>query len=111
ALSGFTVYLDANNNKKKDGNERSTTTDGSGHYRFTNLSAGTYQIRVVLKPGYRQTKPSDNGGHTVNLGNGQNLDDRGFGVTRRASISGTVFRDGDHDGKFDSSESGLGGRK
>jgi hypothetical protein len=46
-MSGVTVYIDANNNGQLDSGETSTTTDGSGNYSFTGLTAGTYSIAAV----------------------------------------------------------------
>ena len=37
--------------------EPSTTTDASGLYAFTNLSAGTYVVRQVLPQGWVQVAP------------------------------------------------------
>ncbi len=60
-LQGFVVYLDANGNNQLDSGEASTTTDAYGDYSFADLLAGTYKVREVLKPGWRQTtaNPAD----------------------------------------------------
>jgi uncharacterized protein (DUF2141 family) len=110
-LPGFTVFIDQNHNGRRDGGERMTVTNGAGEYRFSNLAAGDYLVRVELMPGYRQTKPSGRGGQAVSLKAGQNVTDRGFGVTRRASIAGTVFRDSNRNGRLDAGEAGLPARK
>src|SRR6266516_2192680 len=40
ALSGWTVYLDRNQNRRRDSNESFRTTDSSGRYTFTGLAPG-----------------------------------------------------------------------
>jgi len=61
-LSNWTVFLDANQNGTLDRGEQTATTDTSGHYAFTNLTAGTYFVDEVPLPGYTQTSP---GGSTT----------------------------------------------
>ena len=58
ALAGWTVYLDRNQNRRRDSNEVSRTTDSSGHYTFSNVAPGTYYVAAVPKPGYVQTSPT-----------------------------------------------------
>ena len=65
-LAGWTIYLDANDNKTLDedgdgvyeaGEEHFTTTNANGEYAFTGLSGGVYHVREVLQSGYQQTFP------------------------------------------------------
>ena len=56
-LIRWTIY-DSNNNGTRESGEPVTTTDQSGAYQFTNLSAGTYVIREVMQPGFFQTAPA-----------------------------------------------------
>ena len=56
-LSGWTVYLDQNQNSLLDTGEASTTTNSNGDYSFKNLTPGTYTVGEVLQPGWRQTYP------------------------------------------------------
>ncbi|MDY3559962.1 Ig-like domain-containing protein [Gemmata sp. JC673] len=57
-VSGVTVYLfDGSNNLLA-----TTTTDWSGHYAFSGLSAGSYQVQFV-KPGGYTFSPKDQGGN------------------------------------------------
>ena len=44
-LSGWQVYLDANNNASPDPGESVATTDAAGNYSFANLPAGPYHVR------------------------------------------------------------------
>lgn len=47
AWTGATVFLDANDNGLLDAEEASTVTDGAGLFAFTDVSAGTYRLRVA----------------------------------------------------------------
>src|SRR5690349_11331010 len=58
ALAGWTIYLDADHDNKFDAGEPSTVSAANGTYSFTNLSAGTYLVGAVIKPGWKQTSPS-----------------------------------------------------
>jgi subtilase family serine protease len=57
-LAGWTVYIDANHNGKLDSGEVSTTTNSSGYWSIMSLPAGTYQVRIVPKSGWKLTDPS-----------------------------------------------------
>jgi hypothetical protein len=82
ALGGWVAYVDRNNNRKPDAGEPRATTDGKGHYRLAGLAAGRYVVRLVLQPGWQQSKPPAGGPLLVDLAAGQILSDRGFGVRR-----------------------------
>ncbi|MFM7437007.1 MAG: Calx-beta domain-containing protein, partial [Snowella sp.] len=56
-LSGWTVYLDSNNNNQLDTGETSTQTDTNGNYNFTNLRPGTYNVAQIIQTGWQQTYP------------------------------------------------------
>src|SRR5262249_15172805 len=51
-LSGWTIFLDTNNNGVLNGSEPRTTTDSSGNYFFFNLPVGTYHVREVQQAGW-----------------------------------------------------------
>jgi protocatechuate 3,4-dioxygenase beta subunit len=55
---GVTVFFDTNNNGQLDQGERSAVTDASGNYRFDNVGAGTYHIRVVVPSGANAVGPT-----------------------------------------------------
>ena len=61
-LSGWTVFLDSNDNNIPEASEQKRTTDANGAYSFADLFApATYNVREVLKPGFVQTIPGTGG--------------------------------------------------
>ncbi|TRU88111.1 MAG: hypothetical protein EWV76_09640 [Microcystis novacekii Mn_MB_F_20050700_S1] len=56
-LSGWTVYLDSNNNNQLDTGETSTQTNANGDYTFNNLRPGNYTVAQVVQNGWKQTYP------------------------------------------------------
>ncbi len=69
AMSGITVYLDANNNGSRDAGEAFITTTATGDYTFSALANGTYRVRQVTPAGYINAGPSG-GVYTINIING-----------------------------------------
>lgn len=59
-LSGWVIYVDANNNGQKDSGELSATTDSSGNYTISNIPLGSYYIREVNQTGWTETWPYHN---------------------------------------------------
>lgn len=57
-LSGWRIYIDANDNGVLDNEEVSTLTDNNGNYTFTDLEPDMYIIREVSQAGFSQTYPS-----------------------------------------------------
>ncbi|MBD2168527.1 putative Ig domain-containing protein [Calothrix membranacea FACHB-236] len=67
-LAGVSIYLDANNNGKLDPGEPIQVTakdnpntpniDETGEYEFNNLSPGTYIVREIVPPDFKQTFPT-----------------------------------------------------
>lgn len=113
-ISGRTVYIDADNDSILDAGEKSTTTNASGVYTLSNLSAGTYKVREIVPGGWSQTFPTNNFGLNVTITTGQNATGKNFLVkqntTTTGSISGFVYNDLDGDGVKDTNESGVSGR-
>jgi hypothetical protein len=71
ALSGWTIFIDADNDRVLDAGERRFTTDAAGNFRFGDLAAGTYNFRVVLQSGWTQTLPASPASLAVTLTAGQ----------------------------------------
>jgi hypothetical protein len=57
SLPGWVVYLDQNQNRRRDANEWWRLTDSAGRYTFGGLEPGTYYVAEELRPGYAQTAP------------------------------------------------------
>ena len=53
-LSGWTIYVDYDNDGQLDGNEPSDVTDANGAYTITGITPGTYKVREVLQNGWTQ---------------------------------------------------------
>ncbi|EAZ89108.1 SdrD B-like domain-containing protein [Crocosphaera chwakensis] len=141
-LSG-TVYEDDNNNGVLDIGESgiadvtlelyqgmtlvdTTTTDANGNYTFTDVAAGTYEIREVQPstyldgtdsyvPGMDQwdSPPTVNNdsiiGTFTTTPDGLDITGNNFGELSPGNISGTVYRDLNNNAVKDPSESGFSG--
>ncbi len=57
AIAGAIVYVDLNRNSVRDAGEPTSTTGSDGAYSFTNLLAGSYQVRAEVPPGRVPTGP------------------------------------------------------
>jgi uncharacterized protein (DUF2141 family) len=111
-LSGWTIYLDMNNNGILDDGDISTTTKSGGGYRFTGLTAGTYHVREVQKSGWVSTYPSTTASsdkYDIHLAVGQIVKKKDFGNFMLGSISGMKFEDKNGNKKKDANETGLPG--
>ena len=80
-LPGWMLYIDHNKSGKLDKGDDWTLSDSKGNYRFFNLPAGTYVVRIVQQAKYRQTAPSG-GFHTITLGAGGTVSNKNFGEKR-----------------------------
>jgi len=92
-LSGWTVYLDVNENGQPDAEEPTTITDQNGEYQIVDVPPGQYMVREVLRSGWRQTLPGD-GGYEVLLAGGEIVDGIDFG--NREVGSATTIEVGEH---------------
>jgi RHS repeat-associated protein len=77
-LPNWTVYLDSNNNGRRDPGEPFTTTDADGNYSFTNLAPGNYVVADERQPGWLQTAPTT-GSYALTVAAGQVLAGIDFG--------------------------------
>ncbi len=112
-LSGWTIYLDANDNGALDTDEASTTTNTSGNFRFSGLAAGTYHVREVAQDGWGQTTPAS-GVYDVTLAPGEKLGAKNkdrlvFSNFEYGSIAGIKYEDMNYNGKKDVNEPTLAG--
>jgi serine-aspartate repeat-containing protein C/D/E len=104
-LANWQLYLDLNNNNRLDINEPSRLTNSQGNYTFANLPAGTYQVREVQQPNFRQTTPNP---APINIASGTNVGNINFGNNFNAgTIAGTKFNDINSNGRLDAGEPPL----
>jgi hypothetical protein len=80
-LSGWYLYLDTNNNGQLDKTETWTRSDSKGNYRFFNLPAGTYTVRILQPTNYKLTKPPG-GAYVLTLSAAQTISNKNFGEKR-----------------------------
>jgi hypothetical protein len=88
---GVTVYIDTDNSGIYDESKPHTITNSQGEFRFPNLTAGTYSVRVLLGNQDQQTYPDPmkgNSGHEVVVAGAVTFAGRTkeikFGIRRRA---------------------------
>ncbi|MEH2058174.1 MAG: putative Ig domain-containing protein [Nostoc sp.] len=81
SLADWTVYIDKNNNGRRDSDELFTKTDANGIYSFT-LPVGNYTVAEELPGGWSQTLPPPNQGIQVSLSSGQTITGVDFSNTK-----------------------------
>jgi uncharacterized protein (DUF2141 family) len=108
-LAAWKVYADVNHNSQFDSTDPNATTDSSGNYQLTNLPFGTYVIRAVSQPGWRETPIASDWSQTVTVTSTQILTGINFSETQQGRILGNVFKDANGDGILNASETNLAG--
>jgi Ca2+-binding RTX toxin-like protein len=110
-LAGVLIYIDADNDGRKDTGEPSTLTkaddprtraDETGHYEFVGLANGTFVIREVEPNDFVQTYPADR--HVITVSGGEHREDVDFGNAPLGEIRGFKWNDLDRDGVHDANE-------
>ena len=90
-----------------------TTTKADGTYSFSKLPAGKYTVKVVKDGALTdldQTEDPDSTSGVISLGNDHRTEtDVNFGYIANNSINGTIYRDGDRDGKKGDTEGRYSG--
>ncbi|MBW8873571.1 MAG: carboxypeptidase regulatory-like domain-containing protein [Acidobacteria bacterium] len=134
ASVGDRLWLDANGNGVQDAGETgingvtvellnasntvvgTTTTSGDGNYTFSNLTAGTYSVRVVaatlpagLAPTYDLDGIATPNIASFSLAGGANRTDVDFGYRGTGSVGDRVWLDTNADGVQDAGETGING--
>lgn len=136
-IAGF-VYVDANNNGVKDGNEqgisgavinlsgftangpvsKQTSTNAGGAYSFTDLIPGSYGLQETQPGSYLDGKDSvgSQGGTlgndqitSITLASGTNGQNNNFGELTPARIAGFVYADTNNNGVKDGGEAPIAG--
>ena len=104
--------------RDKDGKVvATTTTDANGAYSFEKLPAGDYTVKVVkdgaltdLDQTEDPDSTKDSASGVISLGNDHRTEtDVNFGYIANNSINGTIYRDGDRDGKKGDTEGRYSG--
>ena len=104
--------------RDKDGKVvATTTTDANGAYSFSKLPAGDYTVKVVkdgaltdLDQTEDPDSTKDSASGVISLGNDHRTEtDVNFGYIANNSINGTIYRDGDRDGKKGDTEGRYSG--
>jgi hypothetical protein len=91
-LGGVTIQLFLDNGNGtfdpcQDGPPMATTVtaDGTGAYSFTNLQPGTYFVKEVVPPGYKETAPATKF-YTVTVTAGSNTTDLDFANEKKCKV-------------------------
>ncbi|MHC4753202.1 MAG: hypothetical protein ACYTFW_25470, partial [Planctomycetota bacterium] len=98
-LTGWTIYVDYNDNGTLDALEPFATTTADGSYTITNILPGTWKVREVAQAGWTNSFPaaSDAFGryHEETFTSGADLTGNDFGNYQQATKTGTKFEDTD----------------
>lgn len=81
----------------------SITSDSTGNFLVSYLCDGSYTLKQVLQPGWKQTSPPNQGNYTFNITNGNAVTDKNFGNNKGTRCSDSVDNDGN--GFIDSKDS------
>ena len=104
--------------RDKDGKVvATTTTDADGAYSFSKLPAGNYTVKVVkdgaltdLDQTEDPDSTKDSASGVISLGNDHRTEtDVNFGYIANNSINGSIYRDGDRDGRKGDTEGRYSG--
>lgn len=107
-LSGWTIFVDYDDDGVPDAGEPSDVTGPDGVYEITGVTPGTYMVLEVMQTDWTQSR----GGFEVTFYSRGEYGLEGeydFGNWMTASLSGAKFHDLDGDGVWDDGEPGLEG--
>jgi hypothetical protein len=86
-LSGWTMFIDLDNDGILDAGERSTTTNSDGDYSFNNLMPGEYRVCEVQQTGWYSSLPNQTTCQTTTIhANGGDEDELNFGNHRALKV-------------------------
>ena len=107
ALSGWTTFLDLNNDGIQGATEPSATTDANGHYSFPSVLAGNYKLREVVQTGWSATTGFENN-YAITVSDGQETTvDFANLQPKSGIISGVVWNDLNNNGVRDTDAGGA----
>ena len=104
-LPGFQLFMDLNHDRVYDSGDVLATTDSSGHYTFTNLRIGDYNVYAVPVSGWLDAGVTA-AGFTIRSGANFSLD---WTFTQDAVVHGFVFADNDNSGTYTSGDTTFSG--
>ena len=104
-LKSVQVFIDKNDNGKRDKGEYTVTTDSKGRYAFENLSPANYAVRTVIPAQFRATTANPK---TVPVTAGL-TSQATFLLSQTSVITGVAWIDENGNGKRDASDGGLNG--
>jgi hypothetical protein len=107
-LSGWTIYVDYNDNGVLDVGEPSAVTTAGGLYTINGINLGTFKVREVAQAGWTQSYPAS-GYHEETFTSGASFTDNNFGNWRPATKSGYKFYDKNGNGIWDADDYVLEG--
>lgn len=80
-LEGIVVFVDGNDNERRDAEETFTSTDASGSYSLQ-LSPGRHIIRAQVPDRFVQTSPRNPDAHTITVDIGREVADVDFAIAQ-----------------------------
>ncbi len=106
-LAGVTIVL----TPAGGGTARTTVTDASGNFLFTDVAPGNYVLTEVVPAGFTETKPATDGIPVTLASGGTSLNNvfGNFHGILTGTISGLKFNDANGNGTQDAGEGGLPG--
>jgi type VI secretion system secreted protein VgrG len=108
-LSGWTVYVDYNNDGIfESATEPSAVTGPGGTYTITGVTPGTWNVREVGQTGWTNSLPAT-GYQQVTVPSNGSLTGINFGNYEQTSVHGYLFNDLNANKVKDAGESGLSG--
>jgi hypothetical protein len=110
-LSGWTVYVDLNDNGELDEDEPSDVTDDVGNYTLPGIRPGSIWVRVIPQQGFACSTATPCA-YLITLASSPDPVTQPLAAARAAtagSIAGTVFSDSNRDGSREANESALAG--
>lgn len=111
-IAGWTVYLDLDNDRVLDPGEPSTVTAANGTYLLRGVfGTGTFNVRAVIQPTFKQTFPLSSAAQSVTLATRTSIvSSVNFGVQELpGEIHGRKWNDLNGDGVMDPGEPGIQG--